>query len=123
MLTKENANNSPGFLQVLMALKENIFNDLQVATVAIVTQIIEDADGNRTVLCRDFGDTISFQAYCLYNMDVLQGDVVVILYTDKDFRTNLKKLQSGDYEFTPNSEFETRHTKANGIAVGVLYRR
>lgn len=118
MLTNANANNSPGFLQVLLALKENIFYDLQVATVCLVTQKNEDG----TAMCRDFAESVSFQARYLHAMDLEEGDVVLVLFADKDFRTNLKKVMAGNYEFTPNSELETRHTKANGIIVGVVYR-
>lgn len=121
MANEASANQTPTLLQVLMALKDNISRDLSVCTVAMVTQINNDG----TAMCQEFTESISFQAHYLRGMEteLQQGDAVVVLYADKDFRSNLKNYKQGSYSFTQNSEFETLHTRANGIIIGILYRR
>lgn len=121
MANEGSANQTPTLLQVLMALKDNVSRDLNVCNVAIVTQVYNDG----TAMCQEFTESISFQAYYLKGMEqeLQQGDIVVVLYADKDFRSNLKNFKKGSSVFSQNSEFETLHTKANGIIVGILYRR
>ena len=121
MSAEGHANQTPTLLTVLNALKENINRDLNVCCLAVITQVFNDG----TAMCQEFAASISFQAYYLRGMneELQQGDVVVVLFSDKDFRSNLKNFQGGSATFTQNSDFETLHTKANGIIIGILYRR
>lgn len=121
MANEAAANQTPTLLQVLMALKENIARDLNVCSVVIITQVNNDG----TATYKELSENVSFQGYYLRGMETqLQaGDIAIVLYADNDFRSNLKNYVQGSSSFNQNSEFETLHTKANGIIIGILYRR
>lgn len=105
-----NRNQTNNLLDLLLALKENIMRDTSVADFGKVTKVSEDGkyicdliNTNETVVCISFGISASVD------------DVVLILFTDTDFRVNLKSIQQG----RESSEVNTvhRHSKNYGVII------
>lgn len=105
---------SSDFLKVLLALKANINKDLKVADVAKVIQISNDS-----VNCQIITDNTNVSCIALQNIALSIGDTVLILYTDSDFRTNLKRIKENQATQTVSSEL---HTKNYGVIVGIVYK-
>lgn len=104
------------FYQVLMSLKENINRDLHVADLAKVMSVV----GN-DVQCQTLNSNAIINCIKLQDLNVYSGDIVLVIYCDTDFHSNLTK-----YEFnTQNSIIETKefHSMSNGVVVGLIYRR
>ena len=105
---------SSDFLKVLMALKTNIKKDLKVAEVARVVQINGEAFN-----CQLLSDSSTVSCAKLQNLEISTSDIVLILFTDTDFRSNLKRAKMNNV--TQNVESEL-HTKNYGVIIGIIYK-
>lgn len=103
------------FLNVLLALKENIMIDLNVADVGIITKIKD----NYNIYCNLLTNS-SAVVVCskLKNLELSENDCVLILYTNEDFRANLKRLKNN--QSIVNIDSNIYHNKTYGIIVGIL---
>ena len=115
-MNDNNQTTDGSFLSILLTLKENIMFSLNVAELMIVTRIDND-----DVYCADINDSErTYVCAKLQNLTLKVDDVVLVIFTNKDFRSNLKKIKN---KVQPqNSSMYCSHSKDNGVIVGVVYR-
>lgn len=113
---KGNEVNSKDFLEILFALKNNIMKDLNVCEVAQIESI-----SNEIYKCKILSTDEVITAIPLQNLQIAQNDVVVILFSNTDFRTNLKRIQHDNDGITDDTL--NLHNKSFGIIMGILYHK
>ena len=113
---KGNEVNSKDFLEILFALKNNIMKDLNVCEVAQIESI-----SNGIYKCKILSTDEIITAVPLQNLQIAQNDVVVILFSNTDFRTNLKRIQNDNAATTDDTL--NLHNKSFGIIIGILYHK
>ena len=113
---KGNEVNSKDFLEILFALKNNIMKDLNVCEVAQIESI-----SSEIYKCKILSTDEVITAIPLQNLQIAQNDVVVILFSNTDFRTNLKRIQNDNAGITDNTL--NLHNKSFGIIMGILYHK
>ena len=113
---KGNEVNSKDFLEILFALKNNIMKDLNVCEVAQIESI-----SNGIYKCKILSTDEIITAVPLQNLQIAQNDVVVILFSNTDFRTNLKRIQQDNIGIT--NDTLNLHNKSFGIIMGILYHK
>lgn len=113
---KGNEVNSKDFLEILFALKNNIMKDLNVCEVAQIESI-----SNGIYKCKILSTDEVITAIPLQNLQIAQNDVVVILFSNTDFRTNLKRIQNDNTAITDDTL--NLHNKSFGIIIGILYHK
>lgn len=113
---KGNEVNSKDFLEILFALKNNIMKDLNVCEVAQIESI-----SSGIYKCKILSTDEVITAIPLQNLQIAQNDVVVILFSNTDFRTNLKRIQNDNAGITDNTL--NLHNKSFGIIIGILYHK
>ena len=113
---KGNEVNSKDFLEILFALKNNIMKDLNVCEVAQIESISNDI-----YKCKILSTDEVITAIPLQNLKIAQNDVVVILFSNTDFRTNLKRIQNDNTAITDDTL--NLHNKSFGIIIGILYHK
>lgn len=113
---KGNEVNSKDFLEILFALKNNIMKDLNVCEVAQIESI-----SNEIYKCKILSTDEIITAVPLQNLQIVQNDVVVILFSNTDFRTNLKRIQNDNTAITDDTL--NLHNKSFGIIIGILYHK
>ena len=113
---KGNEVNSKDFLEILFALKNNIMKDLNVCEVAQIESISNDI-----YKCKILSTDEIITAVPLQNLQIAQNDVVVILFSNTDFRTNLKRIQNNNIGITDDTL--NLHNKSFGIIIGILYHK
>ena len=113
---KGNEVNSKDFLEILFALKNNIMKDLNVCEVAQIESI-----SSGIYKCKILSTDEVITAIPLQNLQIVQNDVVVILFSNTDFRTNLKRIQNDDVAIT--NDTLNLHNKSFGIIIGILYHK
>ena len=115
----ETGNNviSSDFLRVLLALKQNTMRDNNVAEVAQVTKVASD-----TFICTLLANANTYvNCVKLQNLDIKKDDVVLIVFTNKDFRQNLSRIKNNQKPI--DNQAETLHSLSYGIVVGLVYRK
>ena len=113
---KGNEVNSKDFLEILFALKNNIMKDLNVCEVAQIESISDEI-----YKCKILSTDEVITAIPLQNLQIVQNDVVVILFSNTDFRTNLKRIQNDNAAITDDTL--NLHNKSFGIIMGILYHK
>ena len=105
---------SSDFLKVLLALKKNTFKDLNVAELATVTKIL-----NNDITCNLLNNQDTF-VICrkLQGLEIQENDIVVILFTNTDFRENLSRYENSQPLI--NKESDLLHSKSYGIIIGKI---
>lgn len=108
---------SSDFLRVLLALKSNIMKDCNVSEVCIVNAKEDDV-----YLCSPINDRKT-TVYChtLQNLDLRINDIVLVIFTNTDFRQNLKRFKANQ-QFVDISNDST-HSLNHGIVIGLIYRK
>lgn len=101
-------------LQVFLVAEKKTMKDLNVAEVAIVNKI--DNNKYRCTLINNSKTVLD--CYCMDGVNVQEKDVVVVLFTNTDFRTNFKRLLS-EAE-VQNIESKEYHSKNFAIIIGKL---
>ena len=102
------------YLEVLKLLKSNIMRSTNVAEIGIVIK-----QNGINVDCKLLNDqTLTITCVCGSEDTFNKNDVVVILFTDTDFRTNLKKFRAGQELMSNNTK--VFHTKNYGIILRKL---
>ena len=113
---KGNEVNSKDFLEILFALKNNIMKDLNVCEVAQIESI-----SSGIYKCKILSTDEIITAIPLQNLQIVKNDVVVILFSNTDFRTNLKRIQNNNIGITDDTL--NLHNKSFGIIIGILYHK
>lgn len=112
-----NDTQNSSFLDVCFALKNNVFRTLNVADVCVVREINEESlrceyitDSNTNIVC------VSLQ-----DLDVKVGDVVLVIFTNNDFRASLNAFKAG--QTSTDSKTTMLHERAYGVVIGIIYRK
>ena len=114
MIEKGNNFVSSDFLRVLKALKENILIEINVADICQVTAI----NGVEEYIWKSITDESMITALTLEGETINVGDLVVVIFINGDFRTNLKRLKAG--LVSQAIESNQRHSKAFGVIIKVI---
>jgi hypothetical protein len=109
-----NQNNTNDFLEILLALKRNINKNLNVADVAQVINIDDE------IYCKLLSTNETIKCIKLEHLNLKKGDVVLILYCNTEFKTNLIRIQNGSIPKENTSN--VYHSKSYGIIIGVIYK-
>ena len=119
-MAKETGNStySSDFLRVLLALKDNVMRDTNVAEICQVTQVNDTND----YVCVPLSDDKT-KLYCckLQDLNVQQDDVVLVIFTNTDNRLNLKRLKNNLR--VQNITNKTLHSSEYGIIIGLVFRK
>ena len=109
-----NKNLTSDFLQVLLKLEKKTMKDLSVAEVCEVIstnynyyQCISVNNSNEVYNC-----------YKLDGLEINKKDIVLVIYTNTDFRQNLERIKKGATKI--NTTTEEYHSKSYGIIIGKL---
>ena len=80
-------------LEVLLALKRNIFRELNVASLG---QVKEIGETYKVVLFPTYSDELELTIECfkLRDLEITTGDVVLVLFLDRNFLQNLKQIKN-----------------------------
>lgn len=102
------------FFRLLLALKSNIMRSVNVADLAVVENVSDDE-----ILCRLLSDS-SKKITCvkLKNLTIAKSDVVLVIYTNTDFRSNLRRVKSG--QIAQTIEDNDLHSKSYGVIAGII---
>lgn len=130
--SRYNEKSEADITEVLEKSKINTTKSIKVASLGIVTQVGIDNDDTRTYvkLLPVPSNTASAEeqqisVYVAQSVGSLtKGDVVVIVFTDLDFRScydNYKTNPDEDRVYTTSNENLT-HNKQYGIVVALMYR-
>lgn len=107
-------------LEVLLALKKNIFRDLKVASLG---QVKEVNDSNISVsLFPTYSNEseLYINCYKLNNLEINKNDVVLVLFLDKNFIQNLNQIKNNQTKSTLDSNNIELHSLKYGIIIGVI---
>lgn len=111
-----NKTNTKDFLEILEAAIGNSMRNCNVAEVARIISINEDE-----ILCEVLSTGEKLTAVPISTLELLVDDVVGIIFTNTDFRANLKQIKAGaETNKIKNPEL---HRKAFGIIFGLIYRK
>lgn len=117
--------NNSSLLDVLKALRQNIFKNLKVATLGIVKQV--DAT-HKTLSVQVFpkdeeAKTTSLISCRYLNEGATVGDIVLVLFLDRNFLANLSRIENGINDVqtvSSNVSTENLHSEKFGIAIKTL---
>ena len=105
-------------LRVLLTLKDNIFKDLKVATLAKVNSFDEETHTCVVTPFPLFEDEQQKTISCLNFLSVNADDVVVVLFIDRNFIQNLKQFLS--QQRLSYLKDKTLHSEKFGIVIQAL---
>lgn len=114
-----NRNSTASFADVCEALKNNIMRNLSVAELVTITSVNDAASLYKTSLLSNPSQTI--ECTKLQELDVKVNDVMLAIFTNTDFRTNLSKVKNG--QAISEMKNQTLHSKNYGVLVGLIYRK
>ena len=106
---------SSDILEILLVLKENVMLSTNVAEVC---KVIETS--NDTIKCSILTNEEIITCVKLMNLEIAKNDIVLVIFTDSDFRQNLRKTKLG--KMTTKTETKVRHTRDFGVVVGIIYK-
>lgn len=112
--------NSSDFLKVLLAVKDKAMRDTHVATIAKVIEL-----GDMTHRCsiiptlKDESEKF-VQAYYLEGLELDVDDIVLILFTDRNFTQNLRQLHYNQ-KLSPLEGQSELHSQSYGIIIGKVH--
>lgn len=113
--------NSGDFLKVLLALKANIMRDLKVASLAQIKSIKDDIYTVMTFPQLEKEADKNIECVSLENLSLHEQDVVLIVYTDRNFLQNLKQVKLRQ-KLTPLKSDIELHSDKFGVIVGRIYK-
>lgn len=112
-----NETENTSFLDVCFALKNNVFRTLNVADVCVVREIYTNS-----FKCEYITNSDTYiECVKLESLTLKIDDVVLVVFTNNDFRASLNAYKSG--QANTNATTQTFHDMKYGIIVGVVYRR
>lgn len=111
-----NQTENTSFMDVIFALKQNIFKTLNTCDLYVVRQ-----SGDKFTCESIVNNDTKLEAIKLKDLDVQVDDIVLVTFTSHDFRASLNAYKNGDAN--TNSETTEFHKKTYGIITGVVYRK
>lgn len=119
MSLKGNQYESGDFIDLLYALKDNTLRAANVADLAIVTSITEDRKAN----CKLLNDqNTKLLAQISENLLLKKDDVVLVIYTNSDYRGNLSRYKAKQPLITEEKNAKN-HLISYAIVTNLIYRR
>ena len=107
--------NDGSLLSLLLTLKDNVMYNTNVAEVMKVNKINEDL-----IYCSEINSSKANCACCkLQDLNISINDIVLVLFTNTDFRANLKKIKNNQPTQDTNNRCE--HSKSYGVIIGIIY--
>lgn len=112
-------------LSVLLALEQRIMKRLQVATLAVVTEINTT---KMTCMVKPFPifDEKAIEITCKYaeslNDDLTIGSIVVVLFLNKDSVNNLELFEK-DINNDIMLNVKTTHSEKNGVVIQIFRKK
>lgn len=103
---------SSDFLRVLLALKENIMRDINVADICQIKQIQTGYAYNK-YFCTSITDGAELEAIAITDVALSVGDLVCVIFTNYEFKPNLTATNKWDM-----SNKKLMHTKLSSIIIG-----
>lgn len=103
-------------LSSLLELKKVIMKNLNVAEVCKVEKVNENEikckllNSDNVIICDKLKDLV-----------INKDDIVLVVFTDTDFRLNLKKEKLG--KVTQIIENDFNHDLSYGIIIGIIYKK
>lgn len=111
-----NHTENTSFMDVIFALKQNIFKTLNTCDLYVVRQL-----GDK-LMCESLTNSdTKIEAIKLRELDVQVDDIVLVMFTAQDFRASLNAYKNNNAN--TNSETTEFHKKTYGIIAGVVYRK
>lgn len=108
-------------LDVLLALRTNIFKTLKVATLGQVTTVNSDTVNVSIFPLYSNEEDLNLEVYKLNNLTISEGDIVLILFLDRNFNQNLKQTKNNQARTKLNDSTDNAlHSYKQGIIIGVL---
>lgn len=107
-----NKNASGNFMRVARSIKSSVGYDIHVAEVCRITSIV-----NNEYYCTTLTQGYNVTATKLQGLSLSNNDIVLVIFTDTDFRINLNKLKHGGAINNMDSE---SHSMSYGIIIGKL---
>ena len=106
-------------LEVLLALKRNIFRELKVASLG---QVKEIGETYKVVLFPTYSDELEITIECfkLKNLELTTGDVVLVLFLDRNFIQNFKQIKNNQEKTKLDKKNVELHSQKYAIIVGIL---
>ena len=104
------------FVSLVLAIKDSVMKDLKVCDVYVVENISD------TIVCHSINN-VDERVFCV-SIDGLQltkDDVVLVLFTDHEFKTNLNRIKNDLSIQTITSK--STHSKTNAIVIAKLYSK
>lgn len=102
---------------VMMAFKSMIMNELNVAELCQVER--QDSVDEYRYRCKMINNSNTiFEAIRVKNLKINVGDIVIVVFCNSDFRTNLKRKEKNQQFQNENNIY--KHSLNYGIIVGCL---
>lgn len=125
-ITKEDYNKTRNDYQqydlvaIFQSIETKILRDCYVATLAYVTKV-----ENNQVICTPFpiregSSQAHIYAWNMANLEITRGDTVLVLFTDRDFRNNINKVDENHINQTSDNYL---HQKDFGIVILKQYKQ
>lgn len=108
-----NKNNFNSFQRLIEALRDNILRTIHVSVIAKVDKILD----NGLYQCTVLGNNNIIQCNSI-NLTISANDVVIVLFTDNDYRDIINKSLLGLE--VDDSNTKVKHSIDYGVIVGVL---
>lgn len=103
---------SSDILQAFVAMSERTMEKLHVCDIGKILSI----DGNYSQVQLVNSPQTEIKAYVPSSLQLLQNDIVLIIYTDKDTRQNLKRLNK-NLEVEEVNQDSVKHSLDYGIII------
>lgn len=113
-----NYTENTSILDLLKAVKANIFKTMCTSEVCVIREDF----GDDTYRCEYLTDSNTFVVALKFaDLELSVGDVVLLVFTDRDYRASLNAYKSGQADTSVEST--AYHQKQFGVIVGVIFRR
>lgn len=110
-----NESPSSSFLDVCLALKTNVMKSMNCAEIMQVTEVNVDYARCSAL----YNTNIVVEAYYPINFEIEKNDIVLVIFTDHDFRSNLIRIKQG--QSLQTTESTEVHQKQYGIITTLIY--
>lgn len=111
-----NSNQQYDIVSLFQSAEERTMRHLHVSSLAKVKAV----NGNNVVAMlfpkREGTDTIEINAYNLFNSAINVGDVILVVFTDRDFNVNLATIGQDNNSVVETGD-DDLHSLSNAIAI------
>lgn len=107
-------------LEVLLALKRNIMNEFKTSSLGVVREVGESK--YKVALFPTYSNEVEITIDCfkLSNVVITKGDVVLVIFTDRNFIQNLNQLRNAQKITKLDYNNVELHTYKYAIIIGKI---